>query len=72
MPDRDDGVCLTTVTDPWGRKREELAVKRLPDPIEPLKDAWSRHITAPIYYSYYIIVWELLIRIYSAEWQRSR
>ena len=30
---RDDGVCLTTVTDPAvrGRKREESAVKRLPD-----------------------------------------
>ena len=30
-PERDDGVCLTTVTGPWVRKREESAVKRLPD-----------------------------------------
>ena len=30
VPERDDGVCLTTVTGPWDRKREELAVKRLP------------------------------------------
>ena len=29
---RDDGVCLTTVTGPVrARKREESAVKRLPD-----------------------------------------
>ena len=31
-PARDDGVCLTTVTGPWDRKREESAVKRIPDP----------------------------------------
>ena len=32
VPERDDGVCLTTVTGPVSRarKREELAVKRLP------------------------------------------
>lgn len=31
VPERDDGVCLTTVTGPGrARKREESAVKRLP------------------------------------------
>ena len=31
VPERDDGVFLTTVTGPErARKREELAVKRLP------------------------------------------
>ena len=32
VPERDDGVCLTTVTGPVSRarKREESAVKRLP------------------------------------------
>ena len=28
---RDDGVCLTTVTGPWDRKREESAVKAISD-----------------------------------------
>ena len=31
VPAGDDGVCLTTVTGPWDRKREESAVKRIPD-----------------------------------------
>ena len=48
---RDDGVCLTTVTGPWVRKREELAVKRLPDLKRALKAVMeqegigSRHST---------------------------
>lgn len=74
VPERDDGVCLTTVTGPWDRKREESAVKRLPTYADRLKSVMTQECTGPrwgftdmsfLSFSRLILVGIIIIRIFA-------